>query len=215
MNLILCCATTSLRERWAEALGTVFTTDQATTLEDLRILVGQRISFDLLFVHRSLVDRDSIAYIRARRPACKLLILSDRPEEEEGIDFLRMGVVGYTNSYSSPERLQEAARAVAGGSVWVSQSLMFRLIAHAVPPTSDIGPRAVEDGGQRRLEHLSDREYQIASLVADGLANSEIADQLGITERTVKAHLGAVYTKTSAKGRLALALLMRPAHSPG
>ncbi len=214
MNLILCCATTSLRERWAAALGNLFTTYQATTLDDLRILVGQRINFDLLCVHRPLVDPDSVAYIRTRRPACKLFILSDRPEEEEGIGFLRLGVVGYANSYSSPERLQEAVRAVAGGSVWVSQNLMSRLIAQTAP-ASDTGPQTVEDNSQRRLEHLSDREYQIASLVAEGLANSEIADQLGITERTVKAHLGAIYTKTSAKGRLALALLMRPAYTTG
>ena len=47
--------------------------------------------------------------------------------------------------------------------------------------------------------------------MAQGLSNSEIAIQLDITERTVKAHLGAVYAKTSTKGRLALALLMRQA----
>ena len=59
------------------------------------------------------------------------------------------------------------------------------------------------------LATLSDREYQIAGLVAEGMANLEIAEQLGITERTVKAHLGAIYAKTSTRGRLALALLIK------
>ena len=55
---------------------------------------------------------------------------------------------------------------------------------------------------------MSNREYQIAGLVAEGLSNLEIAEQLGITERTVKAHLGAVYAKTSTRSRLGLALML-------
>ena len=44
--------------------------------------------------------------------------------------------------------------------------------------------------------------------MAEGLSNLEIAERLGITERTVKAHLGAIYAKTSTRGRLGLALLV-------
>ena len=78
MNLILCCGNTGLRERWFSALHSMYSTYQATTLQDLSILVGQKLSFDLLFVHRALVDPEIIAYIRKRQPACKLFI-SFRP----------------------------------------------------------------------------------------------------------------------------------------
>src|SRR5665647_506747 len=99
MNLILCCGNISLRERWVSALGSLYNAYQAASLQDLSILVGQKIAFDLLFVHRSLVDLEIVAYIRRTVPACKLFILSDRPDETEGLDFIRMGVIGYANSY--------------------------------------------------------------------------------------------------------------------
>lgn len=213
MNLILCCGNTGLRERWFSALQSMYATYQATTLADLRILVQQRLAFDLLFVHRTLIDLDAVAYIRQRQPGCKLFILSDRPDETEGLAFLRLGVVGYTNSYISPSRLQEAARVVADGSVWINQQLMQHLItelgsSHRVA-ASPIRPQSTP------LHQLSDREYQIAGLIAEGLPNLEIAERLAITERTVKAHLSAIYAKTAAKGRLALALLMRPSGAGG
>ncbi len=214
MNLILCCGNTGLRERWFSALDAFYTVYQAATLQDLSILVGQKISFDLLFLHRTQVDLEIVAYIRKSRPACKLFILSDRPDDTEGLDFIRLGVIGYANSYISAERLQEAARVVTSGSVWINQQLMQRLIAESAPANGKNDGITREEERRQRFRLLSDREYQIAGLVAEGLANLEIAAQLDITERTVKAHLGAIYAKTSTRGRLGLALLVNQPSVP-
>ena len=169
-----------------------------------------RTSFDLLFLHRPLVDKEIIAYIRAKLPQCKLFVLSDRPDEDDGIGFLRLGVVGYANSYSSAARLREAAHAIASGSVWVNQQVMQRLILGMAPPAADDG--STKKQGQHDtpllLHQLTKREDQIARLVAGGLSNLAIAEQLGITERTVKAHLSTIYSKTATTGRLGLALLV-------
>jgi len=211
MNLILCCGNATLRERWFSALQSRYSTYQANSLEDLRILVSQKLPFDLLFVHRILVDADRVAYIRKRQPLCKLFILSDRPNDEEGLAFIRQGAIGYANSYIGAERLQEAAHAVASGSVWINHQLMQRLIAQSASPHRQNQDMGHENGRRQALHALSDREYQIALLVAEGLSNLEIAEQLAITERTVKAHLGAVYAKTATRGRLGLALLVNQA----
>lgn len=210
MNAILCCAPSVLLQRWHSALKDISTVYQTTALQDLSTLAQQRITFDLLLVHRSLVDAKVITHIRERAPNCRLFILSDRPEDEEGLLFLRLGVVGYANSYISAERLREAARTVAGGAVWVSQQLMQRLISGVVADKPSATTETAPPGEKTSplLAALSNREYQIANLVAEGLSNLEIAAQLGITERTVKAHLGTIYAKTSTKGRLGLALLI-------
>ena len=210
MNLILCCAQDGLRARWLAALEGDYTVHQAAGLQDLGLLVRNRTSFDLLFLHRPLVDKKIIAYIRAKLPQCKLFVLSDRPDEDDGIGFLRLGVVGYANSYSSGARLRETAHAIASGSVWVNQQVMQRLILAMTPPAADDGTEKKQ--GQHDtpplLHQLTKREDQIARLVAAGLSNLAIAERLGITERTVKAHLSSMYSKTSTTGRLGLALLV-------
>lgn len=208
MNLILCCGNAALLKRWTTVLQQGFATYQATTLQDLRILVGQQIVFDILLVHASQVDREIVAYIRERKPGCKLFILADRPDEEEGVSYLHLGVVGYANSYIGAERLQEAVRAIASGSVWINQQLMQRLVAGAAPPSHQQQHLLPQGVAPQTLATLTNREQQIAELVAVGLSNLDIAEQLAITERTVKAHLGAIYAKTSTKGRLGLALLV-------
>ncbi len=206
MNVILCCGDTALRQRWLMALQPGYRIYQLDTLRALSQLVRNRIRLDLLFLHRTLVDQEVIGYIRHRQPDCRLFILSDHPDDEEGLHFLRQGVIGYANSYINRNRLQEAVRAVAADSVWIHHKLMQRLIAETTTHrTKDTAPAKSETG----LDTLSGRENEIAALVAHGLSNLEIAARLGITERTVKAHLGAVYAKTATRGRLSLALLVK------
>jgi DNA-binding NarL/FixJ family response regulator len=220
MNLILCCGKMSLRDRWFTALVDHYTLYQTGALQELSILVKNRISFDLMLLHRPLLDTETMLYIRKKIPACKLFVLSDRPDEQEGLAFLRLGAVGYANSYISSARLQEAVRVIASGSVWVNQSLMQHLIATmAVSAATDADKQRVNSpapGATRaiqRLQLLTKREYEIAQLVSQGASNAAIAEQLGITERTVKSHLSAIYAKTATQGRLGLALLVNNAQT--
>ncbi len=237
MNVILCCSKMSLRERWFYPLVDHYTVYQAVALQELSILVKNRISFDVMLLHRPLLDAETMHYIRERIPACRLFILSDRPDEEEGLAFLRLGAVGYANSYISGERLLEAVRVLVAGSVWVNQRLMRHLITACAPDMATAAsavsatlagtteasaipapagakkevlgkPGVTAAGEQAQLLNLTTREYEIARLVSQGASNSTIAGQLGITESTVKSHLSAIYAKTSTRSRLSLALLV-------
>lgn len=219
MNVILCCGKMSLRDRWFSALIDHCTIYQADALQELSILVKNRISFDIMLLHRPLLDEETMLYIRERIPACKLFVLSDRPDEQEGLSFLHLGAVGYANSYISSERLREAVRVLAAGSVWVNQRLMQHLIsACAVPAptgaekpiTNKAGPGNAHASQLQQLK-LTNREYEIARQVSLGASNADIAQQLGITESTVKSHLSAIFAKTSTKNRLGLALLFNSA----
>lgn len=207
MNILLCCNTTTIRDRWDNALKSRHTVYQATTLSDVNILLKESAP-DIMLTHSPMVGIETVKQILSSQPESRIFLLADRPNDDEGLAFLRLGVVGYANSYINKQRLIEAVRAIGSGSVWINRKLMQRLIAGSKPAASrKDNVKETDPSTTPRLEKLSNREYQVASLVADGLSNPEIATRLDITERTVKAHLSAVYTKTSTKGRLNLALL--------
>jgi DNA-binding NarL/FixJ family response regulator len=210
MILFCCSANLSLLERWQRILGESHTVYQATQLEDINVLLKQKISPELMILHADLVDPENTLRLRQSLPTCRLFVLSDRPDDHEGIRYLAVGAVGYGNSYIAPARIREAVQVIANGSVWMGQKLMARLIQTSRQQVEVDGKKVTEaEAGKNRLfRKLSSREYQIARLVAEGLSNSKISDQLGITERTVKAHLSSIYRKTGTKGRLNLALLL-------
>ncbi len=208
MNIIVYTPVVSLAARWAGVLGGKYSIFQADNLAELGTLL-ENIQFELLLLHDRELSLEKVAVLRQRFPASKVFILSDRPDEKKGIAFLQQGVAGFGNSYMAEPRLMAAVEVVVSGSVWMNQNLMQRLITFL--QKSDTAPAQVSPGDKERegaLAILSNREFQIAQLVAQGLSNLEIAGSLGITERTVKAHMSAIFSKVGVRGRLSLALLV-------
>ena len=202
MNILLCSANETVLERWFGLLAK-HKLKQATTVQELKSLcAGNR--FDLILVHRSLVDVESFTDIRRAFPLFRILLLSDRPDEEEGLTFIKLGISGYANTYISPARLSEAVKVISHGAVWLGQKVMQRLILETYARSKE---KATSDSEQR-LAGLTPREREIAELVAQGQSNLEVAANLDITERTVKAHLSSIYEKTKTRSRLNLALLI-------
>ena len=151
-----------------------------------------------------MVDPETFIEIRRLNPLCRIFLLSDKPNEEEGLTFLKLGIVGYANTYISAERLAEATRVVSSGAVWLGQKVMQRLILDSYNRAKE---KAASESGEK-LKSLTQREREIANLVAQGQSNLEIAFNLDISERTVKAHLSSIYEKTKTGSRLNLALLI-------
>ena len=203
MDILLSSANDSVMRRWADLLKDEYDPDQANSLNKLKKLcVDQK--FDLILLHRPLVDPESFIEIRRLNPLGRIFLLSDQPNEEEGLTFLKLGIVGYANTYISPERLAEAVRVISNGAVWLGQKVMQRLILDSYARAKE---QAVSNS-EKKLESLTKRELQIANLIAEGQSNLEIAANLKITERTVKAHLSSIYEKTKTGSRLNLALLI-------
>lgn len=107
--------------------------------------------------------------------------------------MLAAGAIGYILKDSEPEQLLSAIRAAASGQVPIDP----RVAGALLPSRSD--PADV----------LSDREVQVLRLVSSGLANKQIARQLGIAERTVKVHLGNVFRRIGVTDRTSAALWAR------
>lgn len=131
------------------------------------------------------------------------VVLSDEPDEATVIAAIERGAAGCCNSRAAPEVLQQVALVVANGGLWVGQSLLQRLVggsARALARRPDAAPDPAW------MTPLSEREIQVARLVAGGASNKEIANQLAISERTVKAHLTSIFEKLGVRDRLQLSL---------
>lgn len=132
------------------------------------------------------------------------IVLADHPDDEEALAAFAAAARGYCNTHAVPLLLRRIADVVAQGGLWIGESLMQRLLratAQLPVPPAVPGVRPWDDG-------LTARERQVALAVAAGAANKEIARQLDITERTVKAHVSALLEKLGVRDRLQLALVV-------
>jgi DNA-binding NarL/FixJ family response regulator len=131
----------------------------------------------------------------------RIVATSSSPTDNEAIEALDAGCVAYCHAFADASTLKQVRDVVKAGQVWIGKDLMRRLL-HGVnrlvpkPPTPDTTWR----------KDLTQREVEIALLAANGASNQAIATQCEISERTVKAHLSAVFGKLNITDRLQLAL---------
>lgn len=130
----------------------------------------------------------------------RLVACSTLPHDDEGVAALRAGFRGYCNAWISVDLLPRLAAAVAAGELWIGRSLLSRLLLSVA-----IQPVAAGFSSTWR-RGLTEREQEVACLVADGASNKEVARQLGVAERTVKDHLSHIFSKLQVHDRVQLAL---------
>ncbi|MBI1906753.1 MAG: response regulator transcription factor [Rhodocyclales bacterium] len=138
-------------------------------------------------------------------PARRIVVLSGAPQPQEGLQAINVGARGYSHLHAVPELFHEIARVVRHGGLWVGPELVDRVVA-ATRKLIDAGGDVAAGTSVAMPPNLSVREAEVARAVASGLSNKEVADQLHISERTVKAHLGAIFEKLGVRDRLQLVL---------
>ena len=136
-----------------------------------------------------------------QRKELLVIAASSSPSDDEGIAALDAGCVAYCHAFSDAVTLRRVQQVVRAGNVWIGQTLMNRLLKN----TAKLGVATVNLPTNWQSE-LTTREIEIAKLAASGASNLLIAANCKITERTVKAHLSAVFEKLHVKDRLQLAL---------
>jgi DNA-binding NarL/FixJ family response regulator len=132
----------------------------------------------------------------------RVILLGADSDEAWAVRALKSGARGILTKSATVEHLCKAVRVVHQGEVWASSRVVAlsveELASHSVPTSP--GQSAIET-------RLSDREQEIVHLIVTGLNNHEAANQLGITEATVKAHLTHIFRKLSVHTRAQLAAL--------
>jgi two-component system, NarL family, nitrate/nitrite response regulator NarL len=209
-----------LRKRWRQALQDLFALHEVSERKALEhSLVNRRPAALLLDLHLpELGGIGGVATIHRLRPATRIVLLTNRPDEREGIEALKAGARGYCDRDIDPLLLAKALDVVQQGEIWVGR----KLIPHLLEELTALTERQQQDPPpdlDTRLDRITAREREIAQLLSAGASNKEIARRLSVTERTVKAHLTAIFRKLGISGRLQLALFVlehsRPPGMPG
>jgi len=146
---------------------------------------------------------DSLRSIHTIDCLARVVVLSNAPSQDEAVNVLSVGVLGYCHAYSSAKVFVQVRSVVVNGSVWVGSEMLQYRIATSRRIVSESSENVA-----KRLAKLTTREQQVAKQVSEGLSNKEIAQNLNITERTVKAHISASFITLGVKDRLQLALIL-------
>jgi two-component system, NarL family, invasion response regulator UvrY len=136
--------------------------------------------YDVLVMDLSMPEGgglETLRHVRAIYPKLPVLILSMYPEDQYAIRVLKAGAAGYLSKEAAPDSLLDAVRKVAGGGKFISQVIAEKLAFQVGAPITDL-PH----------DKLSEREFQVFRMLAEGKSVSEIGDELALSVKTVSTY---------------------------
>lgn len=164
-----------------------FFSSNSKILED--IIDGE---FDLICLELSANSKDIVRDILSLNPDAKILALSREPNFNEGKEYLTLGVKGYANAHMQAVHFYDATISIQNGNVWLYPEFIQNMIVMMTKESAMV--KSVD-----ALAKLTSKEKDVANFIYKGLTNQEIADATGISLRTVKAHISAIFEKTGVK----------------
>jgi len=130
--------------------------------------------------------------IKNHKPKLPVLMLSIHPEEQYALRALKDGASGYITKDSAPDELVKAIQKILSGHKYITQTIADKLVG-------DFGDKLPH-------ELLSDREYEVFSMIAIGRTMTDIADELSLSVKTVSTYRSRIYDKMNMKSRTELTL---------
>ena len=155
---------------------------------------------EVILLDLEMPDVDGVAALEGLRDAgseARAIVFTAYDTDERILRSLRAGARGYLLKGASRQEIFDAVRTVHAGGSLLEPGVTSRLLDH------------MREGGEQ-TEPLTPRELEVLALISEGLHNSEIADRLFVTERTVKFHVSSILAKLGADNRTeAVALAAR------
>jgi len=168
--------------------------DGSEAVEKTALLRPDVILLDLLMPVKSGIE--AIIEIKENDPKARILVLTSFADDDQVFPALRSGALGYLLKDSSPQDLLRAIRSVYRGESSLHPTIARRLVLQFSQPAVDSSPE----------NPLTQREVEVLKLVAQGLSNQNIADELVVSERTVGKHVGNILEKLHLANRTQAAL---------
>jgi two-component system, NarL family, response regulator LiaR len=162
---------------------------------------AERLDPDVILMDLVMPVRDGVSAMQALRQRAsrsRVIVLTSFLEDDRLLPALEAGAAGYLLKNSQPAELARAVRAAHAGEAIIDPTVAARLV-HALSERPAAGAGA--------LDGLTARERDVLALIAHGRSNKRIALELGISEKTVKTHVGHVLAKLDVTDRTQAAVL--------
>jgi DNA-binding NarL/FixJ family response regulator len=207
MRLLLADDHPLFRLALAQAVRTVApeaSIDEAGSFDEARAALAAQADTDLVLLDLHMPGSHGLmglATLRGEHPAIAVAMISAHDDPLTIRRALAYGAAGFISKRAGLDELCEALRAVLSAQAWLPPSLRGAVAATA---------QAADDRAlAARLASLSPQQMRVLGLVADGLLNKQIADRLDVQERTVKAHLTAIFERLGVRNRTQAGVLLR------
>ena len=162
------------------------------------LLTDKSLGMALFSVHSSTDAFETLATIRSARPGLRIIVMGSEADDETIIKAIAAGAKGYLEETASPDQVEQAIDVVQSGSVWAPRRVLSIFIDRVMQSSA----RAVRRSGSQ----FTHREREVLQLLVAARSNREIAETLGIEERTVKAHVARLMRKVGVDNRIALSI---------
>ena len=166
------------------------------TLEEL--LATPALEFLVVDMNSAGRGLETLQLVRRTRPDMRQIVIGPENDDELVMDSVVAGARAYLDSAAAPETVRTAIEIAVSGSIWAPRRLLSQLIDRLLGISRTVAQSAAPS--------LTDRERQVLELILLARSTREIAGQLGIEERTVKAHIGSLMHKTGAENRVDLSI---------
>jgi DNA-binding NarL/FixJ family response regulator len=160
------------------------------------VALTRDLSPDVVLMDMVMPVMDGVAattQIRAHYPDTEVIALTSVLDDGTVVGAVRAGAIGYLLKDTQAEELCRAIKAAAAGQVQLSPDAATRLMREVRTPDTPV-------------DALTERESEVLRLIAEGLANKEIAARLSIGEKTVKSHVSSILMKLDLQSRTQAAL---------
>jgi two-component system, NarL family, response regulator LiaR len=158
-----------------------------------------RLRPDVILMDLVMPGLDGVAAMRALRdtvPQARVIVLTSFLDDDKLLPALRSGAAGYLLKNAQPRELARAVRAAHAGEAVLDPVVAARLVE-----------TLAADGGEQPIDRLTPREREVLVLIGRGFANKRIAQELELSEKTVKTHVGHVLAKLGVTDRTQAAVV--------